>query len=608
VRLPTASTRRTPFLAALGFCAALLAVMTPTRAPAQPPAKAAAPEWVQRSNENTQVLLALLARFAPEGAAELGIPGLDEQIFDLTAGFLDRQTAAVKEATGVLKGRLETEKDPAVRQDLEILIQAAEENIRGTELNLKYNLPYFNVTETVFQGLRSLLDDQVGPERRAKALVRLRRYAGEEKGYSPLAELAVARIRERLTVAGLRGPLKEEVEKDLANSATFADGIGKLFAKYQIKGYEKTHAALKKQLAAYDDFVRKEILPRARTDFRQPQELYAYNLERFGVDMPVDELQSRAKASFRDIQNQMQALAPLVAKEKGFTATGYRDVLGALKKQQLVGKAILPHYESRIRDVEALIRREGIVTLPARDMRVQLASEAESAALPAPNMRPPRMIGNTGEMGTFVLPLKVPGAPGEEKKQFDDFTFEAASWTLTAHEGRPGHELQFSAVVEKGVSLARAIFAMNSVNTEGWALYAEAELQPYEPLEGQFVALQHRLMRSARAFLDPGLQLGTVSKEEAFRVLREDVGLSDAMATQEVERYTWRMPGQATSYFVGYNRLLETRADAERKLGPRFDRKRFNDFVLSQGMVPPRLLRKAVMEEFVVSLDQKTAR
>jgi hypothetical protein len=30
--------------------------------------------------------------------------------------------------------------------------------------------------------------------------------------------------------------------------------------------------------------------------------------------------------------------------------------------------------------------------------------------------------------------------------------------------------------------------------------------------------------------------------------------------------------------------------------------------VLSQGMVPPRLLRKAVMEEFVVSLDQKTAR
>jgi uncharacterized protein (DUF885 family) len=211
------------------------------------------------------------------------------------------------------------------------------------------------------------------------------------------------------------------------------------------------------------------------------------------------------------------------------------------------------------------------------------------------------MIGNTGEKGTFVLPLRIPAGPGEEEKQFDDFTFEAASWTLTAHEGRPGHELQFSAVVEKGVSIARALFAMNSVNAEGWGLYAEAELQPYEPLEGQFVALQHRLLRAARAFLDPGLQLGTLSRDQAYRVLREEVGLSDAMATQEVERYTFWAPGQATAYFVGYNRLLEIRADAERELAARFDRQAFNDFILAQGLLPPRLLRKAVMDEFVAT-------
>ena len=206
-----------------------------------------------------------------------------------------------------------------------------------------------------------------------------------------------------------------------------------------------------------------------------------------------------------------------------------------------------------------------------------------------------------------MLPLRIPGAPGE-KKQFDDFTYEAASWTLTAHEARPGHELQFSSIVEQGVSIARALFAFNSVNVEGWGLYAEAELLPYEPLEGQFVALQNRLMRAARAFLDPGLQAGTITREQAYRVLREDVGLSDAMTTQEVERYTFWAPGQATSYFVGYNRLLEIRQDAERRLGSFFDRHKFNDFVLAQGMLPPALLRKAVEEEFIPSLEQKTAR
>ena len=234
-------------------------------------------------------------------------------------------------------------------------------------------------------------------------------------------------------------------------------------------------------------------------------------------------------------------------------------------------------------------------------MRIRLASEAEAAATPAPNMQPPRMIGNTGEMGTFVLPLQIPGKTPQEKLAFDDFTYEAASWTLTAHEGRPGHELQFASVVEKGVSLARALFALNSVNVEGWGLYAESELQPYEPLEGQFIALQLRLLRAARAFLDPGLQLGRITREEAMRVLREDVGLSEAMATQEVQRYTFLAPGQAPSYFVGYNRLLQIRQKAEIALGGRFDRMRFNDFILGQGMLPPRLLEKSVMEQFIPS-------
>ena len=75
--------------------------------------------------------------------------------------------------------------------------------------------------------------------------------------------------------------------------------------------------------------------------------------------------------------------------------------------------------------------------------------------------------------------------------------------------------------------------------------------------------------------------------------------LSDAMATQEVERYTFRAPGQATSYFYGYSRLLQLRNDVERAVGSRFDALGFHDFVLAQGLLPPQLLRKAVMEDFV---------
>jgi uncharacterized protein (DUF885 family) len=71
------------------------------------------------------------------------------------------------------------------------------------------------------------------------------------------------------------------------------------------------------------------------------------------------------------------------------------------------------------------------------------------------------------------------------------------------------------------------------------------------------------------------------------------------MATQEVERYTFRAPGQATSYFYGYSQLLGLRADVENQQGAKFNARAFHDFVLAQGLLPPRLLRKAVMEGFV---------
>ena len=567
-------------------------------------APASAATWVERSDANAQILIDVLARQSPEGAGQLGVPGLDEEIFDLKPGFVERSREEIKKAADTLRQRLAAEKDPKVRQDLEILIQATDDQLQGSQLGEKYNIPYFDISSTIFQGVRALLDDQVEASRRPAALVRLRKYTGVEPGYTPMSVLAEQFIRSRMDRPGLIGPFQGEIEKDLQNAETYLKGVEELFKEYGIQGYEQPYAKLREQAAAYEAFVRKEILPKARTDFRQPAELYAYSLRTLGVDMPVEELVSRAQVSFKEIQNEMQALAQMVAKQRGFQVTDYRDVLRELKKTQITGEAILPLYQQRIQDMERIIREQGIVSLPARPMKVRLASEAESAAIPAPNMRAPRLIGNTGEMGEFVLPLRIPGKEGDSKLVLDDFTYDALSWALTAHEGRPGHELQFASLVEKGVSRARMIFSFNSVNVEGWALYAEAEVKPYMPLEAQLAALQSRLMRAARAYLDPGLQSGRISREEATRILREEVGLSEGMALQEVERYTFRSPGQATSYFCGYTRLMELRTEAERALGAKFNRQKYHDFILAQGLLPPALLKKAVLEEFVPSQMQ----
>lgn len=559
----------------------------------------APPAWVAKSDQNTQLVLESLARFNPENATILGITGLDEEIRDLTPGFETRVEEESRKLRAELARRLAAETDPPVRQDLQILIDAIDSETAGDELGERYYIPYVNVARTVFGSMSSLLDDQIEPARRPAALVRLKKYAGLVPGYTPFTRLAEAYTRSKLQTPGLVGPFRDAVERDLANNAKLVAGIAELFQKYEIQGSEEPLARLKEQLTAYDGFVRQEILPRTRTDFRVPPEIYAQNLRDQGVDMPVQELVSRATVAFREIQNEMESLAPLVAKEKGLSVTDYRGVLRELKKQQITGDAILPHFQARIKAIEEIVRREGIVSLPDRPMRFRVASEAESVASPAPHMQPPRLIGNTGEVGEFVLPLRVPGKEGQGNLALDDFTYDAFSWPVTAHEGRPGHDLQFASVVEKGVSKARSIFAENGVNIEGWALYAEAEVKPYLPLDGQLATLQSRLARAARALLDPSLQLGRITRDEALRVLREDVGLSEGLSLSEVERYTFRAPGQATTYFVGYTRLMELRAEVERILGKKFDRRKFHDFLLAQGMLPPKLLRQAVFDEFI---------
>jgi uncharacterized protein (DUF885 family) len=60
----------------------------------------------------------------------------------------------------------------------------------------------------------------------------------------------------------------------------------------------------------------------------------------------------------------------------------------------------------------------------------------------------------------------------------------------------------------------------------------------------------------------------------------------------------FRAPGQATSYYYGYHELLALRPQVERAMGDRFNQREFHDFILAQGLLPPELLKQAVLKRF----------
>lgn len=580
-----------PYLIALAFCAVSASAVAAPAAPAEKP-------WVTASNAHTLEVLKAQAVFEPEGASGAGLSQYDGLAIDIGPDINARSIAASEKLLAQLRQKLAAEKDGNVRQDLQILISSIEDDIVGTRLSEKYNLPWFDVPQFVFGNIQSLLDKQIPEARRGKALELLQRYTGIYPGSTSVFEQAKARYEEKLATPGLLGPVKGRVAQSLTNVPTYIKGIRELFAEYGIKGGEPALDAMEKQFNDYVAWVNAKVLPRARDDFRLPPELYAYRLKRVGIDIDPRTLIERAQLEYMETRAAMQALAPVVAKAKGLNATDYRDVIRQLKKDTIPNEQLEARYKDVNTALEAAIAQEGVVSLPKRPMVMRLASEAESAAQPAPHMQPPPLIGNTGEQGQFVLPVGNPAASGKGEA-YDDFNFPAVAWTLSAHEGRPGHELQFTAMVERGVSQARSLYAFNSVNVEGWALYAEAEMVPSEPPEGQMIALQFRLLRAARAMLDPMLNLGLITRDEAGKVLTDEVMLSAPMARQELDRYTLRSPGQAGSYFYGYARIMQLRAETELALGAKFDRLAFNNFLLDQGLLPPDLLAKAVREEFV---------
>jgi len=65
--------------------------------------------------------------------------------------------------------------------------------------------------------------------------------------------------------------------------------------------------------------------------------------------------------------------------------------------------------------------------------------------------------------------------------------------------------------------------------------------------------------------------------------------------SHEVDRYI-AMPGQATGYKIGMNKILELREQEMTRLGDEFDIKAFHNTVLGSGSVPLEILEQIVSD------------
>lgn len=547
--------------------------------PAIPSVTAKPPDWVVRSDQFANSLEKAID--AEDCQKKLDV---SEGLKEIDPSFRACRQNTVLQSVQSLEQKLAQEQNAQLHLDLEILVKAGRQELRSYALDEKYQVPYINLSKAILDSLKSTLKTSKSSSiQQAAMLAKLKQYAGLEPGKIALATSLEQAIQTQLQKTELDFPSNDLLETDLKGNASQIHEIQAFLEKQNVPNYEEAYAQLKAQLLSYEMFIRRQVLPKAAQNFRLPPELYTFSLEEQGIETPIEDVMRQAHAAFTQVQQQMEEIAPQVAQKKGLKVFHYRKVIDALQQEQLSAEDTLRLYRNRAKDLDAILEREHLVTLPKRKFNIRLATVKETEDFPVPLY--------LASSNTFVIPVL---RDHEKAKLYNDFTNPAISWTLTVHEGRPGHDLQLSTLKDRRLSRARTDFSRNATSIEGWATYAESIMQPYMPLEGKFMSLQFQLLRAARAFLEPELQFGKITTADALKVLTEDAGFSKFFAEQEVKRYISRFPGQAPSYFYGSQQLLELRSQTEQRLGKQFNAQSFNDFVLSQGFLTSKLLARVL--------------
>jgi uncharacterized protein (DUF885 family) len=165
---------------------------------------------------------------------------------------------------------------------------------------------------------------------------------------------------------------------------------------------------------------------------------------------------------------------------------------------------------------------------------------------------------------------------------------------IVLHEAWPGHHLQFEVTrahsKKAGTPLAQLVFIPGV--GEGWATYVETlgrELALYESDRGRIGSVMNSM--TPRLVADIGMHVMGWDEERAFEYL------SDAMPANAPERVRSTVaaivqePGLMVPYALGAMEIESMRESSKRKLGEKFDLRRFHRQVIEDGTVPFPALR-----------------
>lgn len=162
---------------------------------------------------------------------------------------------------------------------------------------------------------------------------------------------------------------------------------------------------------------------------------------------------------------------------------------------------------------------------------------------------------------------------------------------LNIHEAIPGHYAQL-VYANRSPSLVKSLFG-NGAMVEGWAVYGERMMLENgygdNAPEMWLMYSKWNLRSVTNTILDYGVHVLGMGQAEALDLLTRQ-----AFQTRQEAEEKWRRVQltsvQLTSYYSGYEQIMELRERRKQQLGDRFDLKEFHDQFLGYGNAPVKMI------------------
>ena len=355
--------------------------------------------------------------------------------------------------------------------------------------------------------------------------------------------------------------------------------------------FKASNDAVITALEQYQEFLKKDLLPISKGDYRLGPELYRKKLLYDDmVEMPLDRLLQIGYDDLHKNQAELKRVAALIDPAKT-----PEQVLATLEQDHPKPDQLLQSFRDTFNSLIGFIQSKKIITIPSEVRPIVQETPPFARALSSASMETPGPYETKATEAFFNVTLPEPSWTAEKTRSWMEGFNRGTILSTAIHEAYPGHYEQFL-WVPKYPSKTRKLIGCGTY-IEGWAHYTEQMMLDEGYGNGdpklRIGQLQDGLLRDARYIVGIEMHTGKMTLAQGTEFFIKQGHQTPAVSEREAQRGT--SDPTYLVYTLGKLQIMKLRADYKQKMGATFTLEQFHDEFMKQGMAPIPIVRRIML-------------